>query len=140
MHRERRPEPIRDAVAAAVNGDPLTAQVIGCAIKVHKALGPGLIESCYEECLAFEIEDAGLPVERQLALPVTYRGRTMQHGYRIDLLVDRRLIIEVKAVEIILPVHEAQLLTYLRLSQIHVGLLMNFCVPVLKDGIKRLSL
>lgn len=120
--------------------DPLTEKVIGFAIEVHKGLGPGLLESAYVECLSWELGNAGLDFEREISLPVSYKGIKLDCGYRMDLLVERRLIIEVKAVERLQPVHEAQLLTYLRLSGIRTGLLLNFFVPYLRDGIKRLVL
>ena len=112
--------------------------VIGAAIAVHRALGPGLLESTYEACLVYELVERGIAVERQKPLPVTYRGVRIDCGYRIDLLVADSVIVELKAVERLLPVHEAQLLTYLRLSGHHIGLLLNFNVPLMKDGIKRM--
>ena len=115
----------------------LTEQVIGCAIKVHKQLGPGLLESVYEECLCFELAEAGLPFERQIALPIVYRERVLDGGFRADIVVSAVLIIEIKSVEAIHPVHEAQLLTYLRLTRHKIGLLMNFNVLRLKDGLRR---
>jgi GxxExxY protein len=120
--------------------DPLTSKVIGCAIEVHKQLGPGGLESAYEECLEYELIDAGLKVERQLVLPLVYKKRRLKQGYKLDLLVEGRLIVEVKAVETLAKVHEAQLLTYLRLSGCKTGLLLNFHVALLKDGIKRMVL
>jgi len=120
--------------------DPLTEKIIGCAIAVHRELGPGLLESAYEACLAHELREAGIRVERQVDLPVRYRDITLDVGYRIDLVVDNRVVIEVKAVEAIGGIHEAQLLTYLRLSKHRTGLILNFNVPVLKDGIKRMRL
>ena len=120
--------------------DRITEKVIGAAIAVHRELGPGLLESAYEACLAFELADLGLTVERQKALPVRYRGVKVDCGYRIDLLVEGKVIIELKAVERLEPIHEAQLLSYLKLSGCKVGLLINFNVRVLKDGIRRLVL
>jgi GxxExxY protein len=120
--------------------DPLTEKVIGLAIEVHRALGPGLLESAYEECLEYELKKAGMKVERQLHLPVVYKEIRLEQAYRIDLLIEGRLILELKTVDKILPVHEAQLLTYLRLSKIKTGLILNFQVPVLKDGLKRMVL
>jgi GxxExxY protein len=111
----------------------LTEQVIGCAIKVHKQLGPGLLESVYEECLCFELAEAGLPFERQIALPIVYRERVLDGGFRADIVVSNVLIIEIKSVEAIHPVREAQLLTYLRLTRHK----MNFNVLRLKDGLRR---
>jgi len=107
---------------------------------VHRELGPGLLESAYEACLAYELAELGLTVERQKALPVEYRGVKVDCGYRIDLLVERKVIIELKAVERLEPIHRAQLLSYLKLSGCKVGLLINFNVKVLKNGIRRLVL
>ena len=120
--------------------DPLTDQVIGLAIDVHRHLGPGLLESAYEECLSYELRKAGLTFERQRQLPVIYKEIRLDVAYRIDLVVDRRLIVEIKTVERLLPIHEAQLITYLRLSGVSVGLLMNFNTAVLKEGLRRISL
>lgn len=107
---------------------------------MHKALGPGLLESVYEECLCHEFDLRGLEFRRQVALPISYKSLKIEPGYRIDIVVAGQLIVEVKTVESILPVHEAQLLTYMRLSGIGKGLIMNFHVPVLKDGLKRMVL
>ena len=115
----------------------LTERVIGLAIEVHKLLGPGLLESVYEECLCLELSEAGIPVRRQIKVPIVYRGRLLDEGFRADVVVNDELIVEIKAVEQILPVHQAQLLTYLRLTGLRVGLLMNFNVMRLKDGLKR---
>ena len=115
----------------------LSYQVIGAAMEVHRALGPGLLESAYEECLCKELELRGLPFERQRPLPVTYKGLHLDAGYRIDVLVENRIVLELKAVETLLPIHEAQLLTYLKLGGWQLGLLINFNVEVLKDGIRR---
>ena len=115
----------------------VTEQILGGAIAVHRALGPGLLESTYEACLAFELVDRGLTIVRQAALPVVYRGVRIDCGYRLDLVVEGRVIVEIKAVERILPVHEAQILTHLKLSDLPVALLLNFNVPLMKDGIKR---
>ena len=117
--------------------DPRTGEIIAAAIEVHRALGPGLLESVYEECLCRELQLRGIPFRSQVPVPVEYKGVRSECGYRIDILVREEIVIEVKAVEAIHPVHEAQLLTYLKLSGKHVGLLINFCVPVLKDGIMR---
>ena len=116
----------------------LTGKVIGAAIEVHKFLGPGLLESTYEECLCRELELRKFFFERQKELPVEYKGVKLDCGYRLDILVENRLIVELKACESLQPIHEAQLLTYLKLTGIKVGLLINFNVPVLKEGIKRL--
>ncbi|MFH1871500.1 MAG: GxxExxY protein [Pseudomonadota bacterium] len=120
--------------------DPLTEKVIGCAIEVHRVLGPGLLESAYEECLSFELKQGGLDVARQVELPVRYKTLDLNCGYRIDLLINGSLIVELKTVESFLPIHEAQLLTYLRLSGIATGLLINFNVPALKNGLRRMKL
>jgi GxxExxY protein len=115
----------------------LTEAIIGAAMEVHRALGPGLLESAYEKCLCHELKLRGFAVGSEVELPVTYKGLTLNCGYRLDLVVEDSVIVELKAVEQTLPVHEAQLLTYLRLSGKRVGLLINFNVPVLKDGITR---
>ncbi len=120
--------------------DPRTAPIIGAAIEVHRALGPGLLESAYEECLCHELHLRGLAFERQVDLPVSYKDVRLSCGYKIDLLVQSEVILELKTVERILPVHEAQLLTYLKLLNKHVGLLINFNTPQLTRGIKRLVL
>ena len=116
----------------------ITERIIGAAIAVHRELGPGLLESTYEACLAYELIDQGLEIERQKAIPVRYRGVDLDCGYRIDLLVESRVIVELKAVESLEPIHDAQLLSYLRLSGLQVGLLINFNVMKLKHGIRRL--
>ena len=116
----------------------LTGQVIGAAIEVHRILGPGLLESAYEECLCRELELRNLPFHRQEALPVLYKGVEIDCGYRLDVVVDNEVILELKSCSSLEPIHEAQLLTYLRLTGIKVGLLINFNVPTLRDGIKRL--
>jgi GxxExxY protein len=115
----------------------ISTSVIGCAIKVHKALGPGLLESAYEECLFYEIGKAGLNVIKQKALPLVYEEIKLEVGYRIDILVENKLIIEVKAVEALNDVHLAQVLTYLKLSNCKLGLLMNFNLAKMAEGIKR---
>ena len=115
----------------------ITYKIIGCAFKVHSKLGPGLLESTYETCLEYELKKSGLNVVRQLSLPVIYDDIKLDAGYRIDLLVNNKIIIELKSVESILPVHEAQLMTYLKLSSIKLGLLINFNVDDLKEGITR---
>ena len=113
--------------------------ILGCAIRVHKALGPGLLESAYEACLAHEFETCGLTYSRQLVLPVTYDGLRIDAGYRIDLLVADLVVIEVKAVEKLLDVHRAQLLSYLKLGNYRLGYILNFNVTLMKDGISRLA-
>ena len=116
----------------------ITEQIIGAAIAVHKALGPGLLESTYEACLAYELARRGLSVERQTELPVTYGTVILDCGYRVDLLVAGKVLVELKAVAGLEPIHEAQVLTYLKLSGYRVGLLINLNVKVLKDGLRRL--
>jgi len=120
--------------------DALTERVIGLAIEVHKSLGPGLLESVYEDCVCHELRTHGIEYQRQLALPVSYKGLQLEAGFRIDAVVERRLVLELKAVDQILPVHEAQLLTYMKLGNYRTGLLLNFHVALLKDGIKRMVL
>lgn len=115
----------------------LATKVIGCAIKVHKNLGPGLLESSYEECMFYEINKSGLSVLKQKALPLIYEEVKLEIGYRIDLLIENKLVVEVKAVESFNDVHLAQVLTYLKLSNCKLGLLMNFNVSKMADGIKR---
>jgi GxxExxY protein len=112
-------------------------EIVDAALAVHRALGPGLLESVYEECLAYELKKRGVAFERQVVVPVNYDGLLLDAGLRLDLLVAQCVVVELKAVEAILPVHEAQLLTYLKLSRNRLGLLINFNVPLLKDGIKR---
>ena len=115
----------------------LTERIIGAAIEVHRHLGPGSLESAYETCLAYELQQMGLTVERQKALPLIYKEIRLDQGYRIDLLVEQKVIVELKAVERITPVHEAQVLSYLKFSGCQVGLLLNFDVKLLKNGIRR---
>ena len=123
-----------------MNFDELSNKVLGCAIEVHRELGPGLLESTYEQCLAYELNRSKIPFQLQVGLPVEYKQTQVDCGCRIDLLIDGRLIAEVKSVEQLLKIHEAQILTYMRLSDVKVGLLINFNVPVLKKGIKRFVL
>lgn len=118
----------------------ITAKIIGAAIEAHKTIGPGLLESAYEECLAYEMRIRGLNFERQVPLPVAYKGVTLDCGYRLDFLVEDAIVLELKAVDRLEPIHEAQILTYLKLGGWTVGLLINFNVPVLMDGIKRVVL
>ena len=118
----------------------ITEKIIGLAIDVHRYLGPGLLESAYEECLCYELKNHGLNYKRQIELPLIYKEIKLNFGYRIDIIVEDLIIVEIKTVANILPVHEAQLLTYLKLTNKKIGLLLNFNVPVLKDGIKRLKL
>lgn len=117
--------------------EELTEQVIGAAIEVHRTLGPGLLESSYEACLAYELELRGLRIARQLPLPIVYKKVHLDEGYRLDLVDEDQVVIELKHVEKLLPIHEAQLITYLKLSGKRVGLVVNFNVRVLKDGILR---
>ena len=116
----------------------VTEAIIGAAIEVHRQLGPGLLESVYEAALAYELASRGIPVERQKPVPLEYKGLKFDEGFRLDLLIAGQVIIELKTVDAILPVHEAQLLSYLKLTRLKVGLLINFKVPILKSGIKRL--
>ena len=115
----------------------MTEQIIGAAIEVHRTLGPGLLEATYQACLAREFSLRQLPYEQEKPLPVVYKGVAVDCSYRVDFLVAGKVVVELKTVEAFAPVHEAQLLTYLRLSGCRVGLLINFCVPTLKDGILR---
>ncbi len=121
-------------------GAPTTETVIGSAIRVHRALGPGLLESAYQACLAHELGLGGHRVECEVEVPVSYRGLVVRPAYRIDLLVNETVVVEVKAVERLHPIHEAQLLTYLRVGGYRTGLLLNFNVPVLKEGLRRILL
>jgi GxxExxY protein len=120
-----------------VDLNTITERIIEAAIEVHKVLGPGLIESAYEECLCRELALRGIGVERQLPLPVEYKGARLDCAYRVDLLVEQSVVVEIKSVSSIEPIHEAQLLTYLKLGGWKLGLIINFNVPVLKDGIRR---
>ncbi|RLC57360.1 MAG: GxxExxY protein [Candidatus Cloacimonadota bacterium] len=117
--------------------ESLTDKIIKAAIEVHKNLGPGLLESAYEECLLFELIDLGLIVKQQVMIPINYKDITIKTKYRLDLLVDDKVILELKSVEKLMPIHEAQLITYLKLSGYRVGLLINFNEKLLKNGIKR---
>lgn len=118
----------------------ITEKIIGCAIEVHRFLGPGLLESAYEECLAFELQKAGLNIERQKAVPVVYKEIKLDCGYRIDILVENKVVIELKTIDEFNPVHEAQILTYIKFAQKSIGLLINFNVTLLKNGIRRYRL
>ena len=120
--------------------DPLTEQIIGAAIEVHKGLGPCLSENSYEEAMGFELDDRGVLFQRQVRQPVIYKSRRLRTSYRIDLVIEREVVVELKAVEKLIPVHSAQVISYLRVSGLHTGLLINFNEAVLKDGIKRISL
>ena len=118
----------------------LTERIIGAAIEVHRNLGPGLLESTYEECLCFELTNQNIPFERQKSLPVAYKNLHLECGYRIDVLVSQLVVVEIKAVDILIPIHHAQLLTYLKLGGWKVGLILNFNVTKMTNGIKRLVL
>lgn len=120
--------------------DPLSGKVIELAIEVHRELGPGLLEDVYEECLCYELSQAGMAFQRQLPLPVRYKQVRLDCGYKLDVVVEQKLVLELKTVEKLLPIHDAQILTYLKISGIKTGLLMNFCTPLLKDGLKRFVL
>jgi GxxExxY protein len=117
--------------------EPFSREIIGCAIEVHKILGPGLLESAYEECLMYELLKMGMDVERQKPVPVIYKEIKLECGYRLDLIVENIIVIELKSVEALAPVHEAQILTYMKFSKIRTGLLINFNVTSIKNGIKR---
>jgi GxxExxY protein len=117
--------------------EDITREIIGSSIEVHKQLGPGLLESAYEECLAFELVQKGYKIERQKPVPIVYKDIKLEYGYRIDILVENKVILELKSVDAIAPVHEAQILTYMKFAEIKIGLLINFNVTVLKEGIKR---
>lgn len=117
--------------------DPLTYEIIGGAIEVHRALGPGLLENVYEECLAIELGDRGLEVQRQVPVPVLFKGRQIDLAYRMDMLVNGLVVLELKAIEKLMPVHEVQLMTYMRLADKKTGLLINFHTPYLRDSIVR---
>lgn len=125
---------------SAAERDPLTANIIGAAIEVHRALGPGLLESTYEQCLAWELAKRQLRAERQVPVSITYRDFVVKDAYRLDMVVEGRVVLELKAVDKLHPVHEAQLLTYLRLSRYPVGLLFNFHDALLRDGLRRFVL
>lgn len=120
--------------------DPLTGKIIGCAIQVHRILGPGLLESTYSQCLRYELEQMNLRVMHEVPIPIVYKNKTLECGYRLDLVVEEKVIVEIKSVAEILPVHPAQILTYMKLSMYKIGLLINFNVPLLKDGISRFIL
>ncbi len=120
--------------------DRLSNQIIGCAIEVHKNLGPGLLESTYEQCLAYELKKSNISFRLQPKLPVKYKKIKLDCGYRVDLLIENKVIVELKSVDSLLPIHQAQLLTYMKLSGVGIGLLMNFNVKYMKSGIKRMVL
>jgi GxxExxY protein len=116
----------------------ISNKIIGCAIEVYKQLGPGLLESAYQECLLYELKISGLEVQKEKPMPIIYKEIKLDHGYRIDLLVENKVVIEIKTVEVLNDVHTAQVLTYLKLGNYKLGLLLNFQVSVLKNGIKRI--
>ena len=132
------PQRHRDTEKEMYYDEPLTKRIIASAIEVHRHLGPGLLESSYEECLCYELSLKEIPFERQKPLPLEYKGIHLDCGYRMDIVADNKVVMELKCADKILPVHEAQLLTYLKLSHIRVGLIINFYSSVLKNGIKRL--
>jgi GxxExxY protein len=121
-----------------MNENELSKKIIGCAIEVHKQLGPGLLESAYKECLYYELRLAGLKVQKEKPMPIVYKEIKLDHGYRIDLMVEEKVVVEIKTVEAFNDVHTAQVLTYLRLGKYKLGLLLNFQTTVLKNGIKRI--
>jgi len=116
----------------------LTGKIVDCAITVHKLLGPGLLESAYEECLFYELQTLGLHAFKQFPMPLVYKEKKLDVGYRIDLLIEEKVVIEVKSVDILNPIHTAQIMTYMKLSGCRIGLLINFNVQFLKEGIKRI--
>ena len=128
-----------DETSVAEEANRLSHLIIGAAIEVHRALGPGLLESAYEACVAHELRSSGLPVDCQRPLPVLYKGVHLDCGYRLDLVVGDLVIVELKTVDAFAPIHDAQLLTYLKLTGLPLGLLINFNVPVLRSGIKRVA-
>ena len=127
----------KEQVSAAA--DEIARAVIDAGLKVHKALGPGLLESAYEHCLAYELVSRGLSVRRQVPMPILYEGVALDAGYRLDLLANEQVIVEIKAVDALTLLHEAQVLTYLKLSKLRLGLLINFNVPLFKQGVRRLA-
>ena len=121
-----------------MNENELSKMIIGCAIEVHKQLGPGLLESAYQECMYYELRQIGLKVQKEKPMPIVYKEVKLGHGYRIDLLVENKVVIEIKTVDIFSDVHTAQVLTYLKLGNYKLGLLLNFHTTMLKHGIKRI--
>lgn len=120
-----------------MNYDKITENIIGCAIEVHKALGPGLLESAYQECLLYELKAMGYSVKNEVTQPIVYKDIKLDHGYKIDLLVENTIVVELKTVEKFTEVHSAQILTYMKLGDYPIGLLLNFKTKLLKNGIKR---
>jgi GxxExxY protein len=137
MAEKSKPNNAETAEVRGVVENVLTDRIIGCAIEVHRHLGPGLLESVYEECLCYELSQIGLHFERQVHLPVTYKGIKLQCGHKLDLVVEDSIVVELKSIEELAPLHQAQLLTYLKTSNKKVGLLINFNVQFLKNGLKR---
>ena len=129
---------INEAIATERQENDISGKIIGAAIEVHKHLGPGLLESAYEECLCCELDLRGIKFQRQVPLPLNYKGLKLDCGYRMDLLVEDKVVVELKTVEVIAPIHEAQMLTYLKLRDIRIGLVINFNVRLLVEGIRRL--
>ena len=121
-----------------MNINEISQQTIGCAIEVHRELGPGLLESTYQECLIYELRKSGFKVRREVPMPVVYKEVRLEHGYRMDILVEEKLVLELKTVEFLTDVHFAQLMTYLKLGSYPLGLLLNFNVKLMKEGIKRI--
>jgi GxxExxY protein len=126
------------AMITTVAQEQIGKDVVDCAIAVHTTLGPGLLESAYEACLAYELQQSYYQIERQKSLPVFYKNLEIENGYRLDLLINNCVIVELKAIDAILPIHRAQLITYLKLSNISLGFLINFNTPLLKDGLQRI--
>jgi GxxExxY protein len=116
----------------------ISNKIIGCAIEVHRQLGPGLLESAYQECLCYELKNSGLYIQREVPMPIVYKEIKLDHGYRLDVLVENKVVIELKTVEFLNDIHTAQILTYLKLGNYKLGLLLNFHVTILKNGIKRI--
>ena len=137
MTDKSKPSNAETAEIRSVVENVLTDQIIGCAIEVHRTLGPGLLESVYEECLCYELSQLGLRFERQVHLPVSYKGIKLECGHKLDLVVEDSVVVELKAIDELAPIHQAQLLTYLKSSNKKVGLLINFNVQFLKNGLKR---
>ena len=137
MKEKSKPEDTERAEIRAVVENVLTDQIIGCAIEVHRHLGPGLLESVYEECLCYELSQIGLRFERQVHMPLTYKGIKLDCGHKLDLVVEDSVVVELKSIDDLAPIHHAQLLTYLKTSNKKVGLLINFNVQLLKNGLKR---
>lgn len=133
----QRSQRITEATENMLEND-IATKIIGCAIEVHRSLGPGLLESAYRECLFYDLVEMGLSVEKERSLPIIYKEVKLDHGYRMDLVVENKVVIEIKTVELFTNVHTAQVLTYLKLGNYKLGLLINFHVAILKNGIKRI--